>query len=72
MSKEKKTLEDAYDEDAIELGEPDNLKGIMFYSKKDARSFFEQGAAWQREHSFNPHHMNAIEAAKEATARWPE
>jgi hypothetical protein len=49
-------------------------KDIIVASNDNAskRAIFESGAAWQREHHFVPHAMNAVEAAKEALARWPE
>lgn len=73
MSKEKMAfLELEDDNNAIVIGERDSSVGTLRYTRSDARSFFEQGASWQREHSFTPHHMNAVEASKEALARWPD
>jgi hypothetical protein len=78
MSKEK-TKEVVIDDSSTDATEDATIienvvaKSIVdAFSVSDIRVAFEQGAAWQREHHYNPQAMNAVEAAKEAASRWPE
>ncbi len=45
---------------------------VSSYTRDAIIAAFESGAEWQRAHRYAPHAMNAVEAHKEALARWPE
>jgi hypothetical protein len=61
-----------YESEQIRPVEETMTRETTSYSRLDIIAAFESGAAWQREHHFVPHAMNAVEAHKEALARWPE
>ena len=42
------------------------------YTSADMRGAFARGAAFARSHVFNPQEMNAVKAAEEALASWPD
>jgi hypothetical protein len=48
----------------------DRLGPAISFNASHIRAAFESGAAWQREHHYSPNAMNAVEAHKEALARW--
>lgn len=42
------------------------------YTSADMRSAFQLGHVYGRAHLFNPQEMNAVKAAEEALANWPD
>jgi hypothetical protein len=75
MSKEKmREIQDAVNDRRIIF--PENAKtgieDIPHFLTPDMRSAFESGAAWQREHQYTPHAMNAVRAHEEAMERWKD
>jgi hypothetical protein len=47
-------------------------KGEKVYTVSDMRGAFQRGAAWAREHQFNPAEMRPVKDAEEALANWPD
>jgi len=47
-------------------------KDAKTYTAADMRSAFQLGHAYGRAHVYNPQEMNAVMAAEEALANWPD